>query len=83
MNNPKKRIGLDQPGFYEIQIQGRLSEALANWFEEVGFCVSCGEEEPATTTLTGTLTDQAALHGLLNRISNLGLPILMVKRIEH
>jgi len=64
------------PAVYEIKIKGRLDERWADWFEGMTFT----HESDGTTTLTGPLTDQAALHGLLNGIRDLGLQLLSVHR---
>jgi hypothetical protein len=59
---------------YHIRIEGRLDEKWADWFE--GFAMtSRGNGE---TLLTGPVEDQAALHGVLNKIGGLGLPLLLV-----
>jgi len=63
---------------YVIQITGELGEHWQPWFE--GMTV----EQPGdgTTVLTGQVTDQAALHGLLQRIRDLGLPLIAVTRMS-
>ncbi len=78
-------IGLDQPAEYIIKIQGRLSGrtrqdgGLANWFlGDIRLTYENGEDGAAVTALTGTIADQAALHGLLNHIRDLGLTLLFV-----
>jgi len=64
---------------YEIQVQGRIGERWVPWFEDM--TVSAEDEAQfATTTLTGTVPDQAALLGLLQRLYTLGLPLLLVQR---
>jgi hypothetical protein len=69
--------GSDQPGRYEISIQGRLDERWASWFD--GMTLST---DPAgTTLLRGHVVDQAALHGLLARLRDLGLPLLAVSQV--
>jgi hypothetical protein len=77
-------IGLDQPAVYVIKIQGRLAakgglnDSLADWFlGETRRAYEPGAEG-GVTSLTGTLADQAALHGLLSHIRNLGLTLLYV-----
>jgi hypothetical protein len=72
-------LTIDQPATYQIKVQGRLSENWSNWFD--GLTVAAAETEggPTLTTLTGQIADQAALHGLLNRIRDLGLPLLLVE----
>ncbi len=78
-------VGLDQPAEYIIKIQGRLpgktsqDSGLADWFlGEFGSSYENGEDGAAVTVLTGTVADQAALHGLLNHIRDLGLTLLYV-----
>jgi hypothetical protein len=69
----------DLGGTYEIRVSGKLSSKWSDWFD--GFCI---EQTIGETVLTGHVADQAALHGLLAKIRDLGLPLLMVKRLgEH
>jgi hypothetical protein len=70
---------MDSPTFYQIRVKGHLDETLANWFE--GFIISNLEDGDAL--LTGPIQDQAALHGILNRISNLGLALLSVNTVSE
>ena len=69
------------PTYYEIQITGRLSQERAEWF---GLSLSVAQEEAGSpvTTLAGPVLDQAALFGILNRIRDLGLKLISVKRID-
>jgi len=67
-----------EPELYEIRIKGHLDERWADWFEGLTFTLV----RDGTTLLDGPLTDQAALHGVLNRIRDLGLPIISVQRIR-
>ncbi len=78
-------VGLDEPAAYVIKIQGRLSGkgsqdgGLADWFlDEFRLTYENGEDGATVTALTGTVADQAALHGLLNHIRDLGLTLLFV-----
>jgi hypothetical protein len=72
-------VGLDQPAEYEIKIQGRLEDNLADWFTgEVTCRYEISEASEHLTVLTGTVADQPALHGLLNHIRDLGLTLLFV-----
>ena len=63
---------------HEIRVEGHLDERWADWLEGLTFT----HETDGTTTLTGPLTDQAALHGVLNRIRDLALPIVSVRRVS-
>jgi hypothetical protein len=63
---------------YHIRVKGSLDETWADWFD--GFSIT--PQPGGETALTGPVRDQAALHGLLSKIRDLGLPLLLVKRIE-
>lgn len=60
---------------YEIRLGGRLDPRWAAWFDPMTLTAD-------GTTLTGPVTDQASLHGVLGRIRDLGLPLLAVNRID-
>ena len=63
---------------YEIKFEGHLDESWADWFEGMKFT----HENDGTTILTGENIDQAALHGQLKKIRDLGMPLLSVNRVE-
>ena len=64
---------------YEIRIEDGLDEGWTAWFD--GMQIT---NEPAgVTVITGTVADQCALHGLLAKVRDLGLPLLSVQRIEQ
>jgi len=65
-----------QPGLYEIRIKGHLDNRRAAWFE--GLTVTL--EENGCTVLTGRF-DQAALHGLLRKVRDLGMPLVSVVQV--
>lgn len=62
------------PGVYEVTVQGRLERRWATWFD--GFTVT--PQPDGTTVISGTVADQAALHGLLQALRDLGLPLVSV-----
>ena len=64
---------------YRIRVQGQLGLESSTWF--VGLSLSW--QEPDQTVLVGQVVDQAALHGLLNTIRDLGLPLLEVLRLPE
>ncbi|MCB0012442.1 MAG: hypothetical protein KDE34_11095 [Anaerolineales bacterium] len=64
---------------YQIELDGILDGAWADWLGELTLRQTTG----GSTILTGTLADQAALHGLLARIRDLGLPIRLVARLDE
>jgi hypothetical protein len=61
---------------YQIYVQGHLDQRRTRWFE--GLTVS--PLPNGATIISGPIVDQAALYGVLNRIRDLGLPLLLVKR---
>ena len=64
--------------YYEIRLKGHLDDRWAEWFE--GLTIT--QEDNGDTLLTGPVIDQAALHGLLKKVRDLGLPLLSVSPIE-
>jgi len=65
------------PEHYEIRVEGILGERWTAWFE--GLQVS---SEGTDTVLSGPLTDQAALHGVLVKIGDLGMRLISVRRVD-
>jgi hypothetical protein len=63
---------------YQIRIKGHLGQQWTDWFEELTITL----EENGDTLLTGPVVDQAALHGLLKKVRDLGMPLLSVNRVE-
>ena len=73
-------LKFDQTAIYEIKVQGRLDERWAHWFDGMSLMFEQAEGGSTTTVLTGAVLDQAALYGLINRIRDLGLPLISVER---
>ena len=65
-----------EPRLYEIRIKGHLDDRRAAWFEDLTVTL----EENGSTLLTGRF-DQAALHGLLRKVRDLGMPIISVSLV--
>jgi len=63
---------------YQIRISGHLGRQWTNWFE--GLTITL--EEDGDTLLTGPVIDQAALHGLLKKVRDLGMPLLSVNSLR-
>jgi len=64
------------PTIYEIRVQGHLSPLWHDSFEGLAIIL----EENGNTCLTGAIVDQSALHGVIKRIRDLGMPLIEVKR---
>jgi len=67
-----------ESNMYEIRLQGHLDERWADWFDGLSITL----EENGDTVLTGPVVDQAALHGLLKRVRDLGLPLRSVNCLD-
>lgn len=67
-----------RPDLYQIVLQGHLSRQRADWFD--GLTITLNSQ--GQTTLTGPVIDQAALHGLLKKIRDLGLPLVSINRLD-
>jgi hypothetical protein len=66
------------PACYEIRVEGHLSPQWTDWYE--GLTITL--EEDGNTLLTGPVIDQAALHGLLKKVRDLGLPLVSVVQVQ-
>ncbi len=67
-----------QPGVYQIKIKGHLGDQWSDWFE--GLTIT--REEDGDTALTGPVVDEAALHGLLKKVRDLGMSLLSVNQVD-
>ena len=74
--NPK--TDPNQPMIYQIRIKGQLDRKWIDWFGDVTITL----EENSDTLLTCPVVDQAALHGLLKKVRDLGMPLLSVNHVE-
>lgn len=68
----------NQPMVYQIRIKGHLSPQRIDWFDGLTIVL----EEEGDTLLTGPMVDQAALHGLLKKVRDLGMPLLSVNTVS-
>ena len=77
-HEPSPERDTEPPRVYEIRIKGHLRAQWSDWFE--GLTITL--EEEGGTLLTGTVVDQAALHGWLKKVRDLGMPLLSVNFVE-
>jgi hypothetical protein len=68
----------DQPKIFQIRIEGHLSQQWTDWFD--GLTITL--EEDGNTLISGPVFDQSALHGILKKIRNLGMPLLSVNSTD-
>jgi hypothetical protein len=67
-----------EPRLYEIRLKGHLDDRWAAWFGDL----TITREDNGETCLTGPVVDQAALHGLLRKVRDLGMPLVSVMHVE-
>jgi hypothetical protein len=66
------------PAMYHLRIEGHLDQYWSPWFGDL----TLTQESDGTTSLTGVILDQAELHGLLNKIRNLGVTLISVALVD-
>ena len=79
LNNPNPKTDPRQPMVYQIRVKGHLGSQWTEWFG--GLTVTM--EDDGETLLTGPVVDQAALHGVLRKVRDLGIPLVSVIRIAQ
>ena len=77
-NTPKLQPDPGQPTVYQIRIKSHLGPRWTDWFDGMAITL----EANGNTLLTGPVADQAALHGVLKKVRDLGLPLLSIMRVE-
>ena len=75
--SPASPDGRSEPGEWELRVKGHLDARWVDWFEGLRFT----HQRDGTTVLRGPVADQAALHGLLSKVRDLGLPLVSVMRV--
>ena len=68
----------DEAGRYEIRLKGHLDNRWATWFDGLTLTT----DSDGTTVIHGIVVDQSALHGLLQKVRDVGLPLISVTRVE-
>jgi hypothetical protein len=68
----------DNPGHYEIRLKGHLGFRWTAWFDGL----TLTHDSDGTTIIRGLVADQAALHGLLQKVRDLGLPLVSVTQVQ-
>jgi hypothetical protein len=77
-NTSNSEIDPCQPAVYQIRIKGHLGRQWTDWFGGLSITL----EDNGDTFLTGTVVDQAALHGLLKKVRDLGMPLVSVNQVQ-
>ena len=78
----QRSLNVDGSVTYQIKVQGRLDECWSDWFNGMTMTFESGSDGSTITTLTGAVTDQAALLGILVKIGYLNLTLLSVSLID-
>ena len=76
--NRNPRTDASQPLVYQIRLKGHLGPQWTEWFEGLSITL----EDNGDTLLSGPVVDQAALHGLLKKVRDLGIPLIAVSRVD-
>ena len=75
---PTQANPMDEPMVYQIKLKGRLGFQWTNWFDGLAITL----DENGDTLITGPVVDQSALHGLLRKVRDLGMPLISVMQTE-
>jgi hypothetical protein len=78
LDEQKPRRDSRETAVYQIRVKGHLGAEWADWFE--GFAIA--PQADGDTLLTGPFVDQAALHGLLRRVRDLGIPLVSINCVQ-
>lgn len=72
----------EQLPIYQIKVQGKINEKWSDWLEGVTITHDRGQEEAHVTTLSSPVVDQAALRGIMNRLWDLNVTLLSIRRLD-
>lgn len=78
INKPYPTTDPSRPIIYQIRVEGHLGHQWTDWFD--GLIITLVDN--GDTLLTGPVVDQAALHGLLKKVRELGIPLISVNRVK-
>ena len=82
MNSIQHNPTVDRPATYQIRVQGMIDESWSDWFDGMAVTFDGDSDRGVITALTGEVIDQAALHGVLNRIRDLNIPLISVQLVS-
>ena len=82
MDKCTRKLSLCQRASYQIEVVGHLDVNKATWFECLTLANEFGEDGTPITIMTGEVPDQAALHGLLKKVRDLGIPLVSVNFVN-
>ena len=77
-NKPTPQADSNLPMVYQIKVKGHLGQQWTTWFE--GMTIT--QADTGETIIIGPVIDQAALHGLLRKVRDLGLPLIAVRQVQ-
>lgn len=77
-NEPEQKPTPNQPVVYQIRLKGHLDSQWTDWFDDLTITL----DEGGHTLLSGLVADQAALHGLLKKVRDLGMPLVSVSQVQ-
>jgi hypothetical protein len=78
-NDSNQQLDPGLPAIYQFRLRGELNQQWSDWF--VGLTIAV--DENGDTLITGPVVDQSALHGILRKIRDLGMPLISVMHIER
>ena len=77
-NKPNPKSNQKGPMVYQIKVKGHLGSQWSDWFDRL----TITQDKEGITLLTGPVIDDAALHGLLKKVRDLGMPLISFNQIE-